>query len=188
MEWTDVLIAQLREFWSQGLSTAEIGRRLGVSKNAVVGKAHRLVLAPRPSPIRRAGGGSTRPARRASGPTLPSFAPSPPADAGPPRPESVAPTMARADFGRQRPQDRIADRIAERAAPVLVPARRELPRALRDPLAGGGRVISCCWPLGEPGTAGFRFCGDGSIPGKPYCVAHAQLAYVKVRDRREDAA
>jgi GcrA cell cycle regulator len=51
-----------------------------------------------------------------------------------------------------------------------------------------GRTIACCWPLGEPGTASFRFCSADSVPGKPYCVDHAQLAYVRVRDHREDAA
>ena len=53
MEWTDEIIAKLTSLWSEGLSTAEIGRRLNISKNAVVGKAHRLNLPPRPSPIRR---------------------------------------------------------------------------------------------------------------------------------------
>ncbi|MCX5616879.1 GcrA family cell cycle regulator [Bombella sp. TMW 2.2559] len=52
MEWTDELIARLKELWEQGLSTAEIGRQLSITKNAVVGKAHRLGLPPRPSPIR----------------------------------------------------------------------------------------------------------------------------------------
>lgn len=57
--WTDDRIAKLKKFWSDGLTTGEIGKRLGVSKNAVVGKAHRLKLKGRPSPIRRAG---TKPA------------------------------------------------------------------------------------------------------------------------------
>jgi GcrA cell cycle regulator len=48
--------------------------------------------------------------------------------------------------------------------------------------------VACCWPLGEPGTKTFRFCDAEAAQGKPYCQAHAQLAYVKVRDRREDAA
>jgi GcrA cell cycle regulator len=47
---------------------------------------------------------------------------------------------------------------------------------------------SCCWPIGEPGTQGFRFCGGDPMAGKPYCMEHAALAYVKPRDRREDAA
>lgn len=53
MEWAEETVARLRMLWDEGFSTAEIGRRLGVSKNAVVGKAHRLDLPARPSPIRR---------------------------------------------------------------------------------------------------------------------------------------
>jgi GcrA cell cycle regulator len=53
MDWTDDDIQRLRTLWAEGHSTAEIGRRMGVSKNAIVGKAHRLDLPGRPSPIRR---------------------------------------------------------------------------------------------------------------------------------------
>ena len=60
MEWAEETIVRLRTLWDEGLSTAEIGRRLGVSKNAVVGKAHRLDLPARPSPIRRDGSGPAR--------------------------------------------------------------------------------------------------------------------------------
>ena len=62
MEWGPDAIETLRALWAEGLSTAEIGRRMGVSKNAVVGKAHRLNLPPRPSPIRRDGPATPRPA------------------------------------------------------------------------------------------------------------------------------
>jgi GcrA cell cycle regulator len=51
--WTSQLMEQLAALWTEGHSTAEIGRRLGISKNAVVGKAHRLSLTPRPSPLKR---------------------------------------------------------------------------------------------------------------------------------------
>uniref|UniRef100_UPI0022EB97CE GcrA family cell cycle regulator n=1 Tax=Falsiroseomonas oryzae TaxID=2766473 RepID=UPI0022EB97CE len=47
---------------------------------------------------------------------------------------------------------------------------------------------ACCWPIGEPGQPGFRFCAAEAITGKPYCPEHAAVAYVKARDRREDAA
>jgi GcrA cell cycle regulator len=50
------------------------------------------------------------------------------------------------------------------------------------------RTHSCCWPLGDPGTRSFRFCDAGATQGKPYCAEHAAIAYVKVRDRREEAA
>lgn len=54
MAWTEETISELTRLWQQGLSTSEIGRRIGMSKNAVVGKAHRLGLIARPSPIKRA--------------------------------------------------------------------------------------------------------------------------------------
>lgn len=57
--WTDEKVAELTRLWEQGLSTGEIGRRLDVSKNAVVGKAHRLGLASRPSPIKGRNGAGT---------------------------------------------------------------------------------------------------------------------------------
>lgn len=60
--WTEVLIGELTRLWQAGLSTAEIGRRLGISKNAVVGKAHRLHLPPRPSPIKSGLRATPRPA------------------------------------------------------------------------------------------------------------------------------
>jgi len=148
MEWTEEAIAKLRALWAEGLSTAEIGRRLNISKNAVVGKAHRLSLPPRPSPIRRAEGDAPARAvapKRAQGPTLPPLA-------------------------------------ASMASPVpglraIIPAPKQSQRA-----------TPCSWPIGEPGRPSFHFCNDASVTGKPYCEAHAAIAYVRVRDRREDAA
>lgn len=55
MDWSPEQISELTRLWGEGLTTSEIGKRLGISKNAVVGKAHRLHLAARPSPIKRTG-------------------------------------------------------------------------------------------------------------------------------------
>jgi GcrA cell cycle regulator len=68
--------------------------------------------------------------------------------------------------------------------PVVVAAPRLAPVQSR-PYA---RIVTCCWPIGEPGTRSFHFCDAPSEPGRPYCTEHAKLAYVKVKDRREDAA
>jgi len=73
--------------------------------------------------------------------------------------------------------------MSVKPVPVPPPARVAVPAPRPY-----GRVVTCCWPLGEPGTRTFRFCDDPSEPGKPYCPDHVKLAYVKVRDRREDAA
>jgi GcrA cell cycle regulator len=160
MEWNDTIIAELKGLWSDGLSTAEIGRRLGISKNAVVGKAHRLDLSPRPSPIRRheRSPDAPPPAPRAVGPTLAPL-PSRPTPAPIPAPVAAAPTIK----------------------PIL-------PRRLAAVAPPAFRVSACCWPIGEPGKPSFHFCDAVAVQGKPYCAAHAQLAYVKIRDRREDAA
>ena len=161
MEWNEETIVHLRGLWADGHSTAEIGRRLGVSKNAVVGKAHRLDLPARPSPIRRDGPGSGQPRRsvpRPHGSTLPPLSSAQPLAL----PQAIAP---------QRPR------------PVPTPIRVQ-PIAPRP----YGRLVACCWPIGEPGTREFHFCDAESEPGKPYCEEHARRAYVKLRDRREDAA
>ena len=171
MEWAEEVISRLRDLWAEGHSTAEIGRRLGVSKNAVVGKAHRLDLPARPSPIRREGEAAPRqprrnPMRQLEGPTLPPL-----------------------------PCTRIIEPVALAASPAplaVTPRPLPVPPPMRvappPPPRPYGRVITCCWPLGDPGTPNFRFCDDASEPGKPYCAEHAKVAYVKVRDRREDAA
>lgn len=147
-EWSDKSILQLRELWTEGHSTAEIGRRLGMSKNAVVGKAHRLDLPPRPSPITRITGEPRSHSRvqRASRNTLP---PLPSHDAAPP----------------------------PRQLPYQPPPRPTAP----PPPPKYGRTVPCSWPIGDPGTPGFRFCDAVSDPGKPYCTEHARLAYVRIR-------
>ncbi|MBV8588810.1 MAG: GcrA cell cycle regulator [Acetobacteraceae bacterium] len=161
MEWTEEIITQLKGLWAEGFSTAEIGRRLGISKNAVVGKAHRLSLPSRPSPIRKGGseGGPRRKRspRRVSGPTLPPLA----CTRTPVSECTISQTVSRAPAPPPRP--------------VIAPRSY-------------GRVINCCWPIGEPGTKSFRFCDANSVPGKPYCPEHAQLAYVRIRDKDEDVA
>ena len=164
MDWTAEAIERLRVLWSEGHSTAEIGRRMGVTKNAVVGKAHRLQLPARPSPIRREAG-APRPVAAGRRPTLP-----------PLRVVASLPPASR----REEPRAIVVPE-APAAPPAPKPSAvvRAFPRTAPR---------ACCWPIGEPGTAGFRFCAAEALPGKPYCAEHAAIAYVRVKDRREDAA
>lgn len=175
MEWNDEAIARIRALWSEGHSTAEIGRRMGISKNAVVGKAHRLNLPARPSPIRRGSGekrATTRATiRRVTGPTLPALES---------LPRIVEPAPVTPSVAVESPISTVVA-MPPAKAPVML-------RSVTSVHRPTGRVSSCCWPLGDPGTQQFRFCGDPTMPSKPYCHDHAALAYVKVRDRREDAA
>ncbi len=158
MEWNEETILRLRGLWNEGHSTAEIGRRMGITKNAVVGKAHRLTLPPRPSPIRSTPGRTlTRVSRRTSGPTLPPLAAS----------NVVA-------LGLEQSR-------TERPPTTSRPGSAQ-------PMRVGRRISSCCWPIGEPGTSAFRFCDSDASHGKPYCRDHAQIAYVKTRDRKDEVA
>ncbi|MBE9604688.1 GcrA cell cycle regulator [Acetobacteraceae bacterium H6797] len=179
MEWTSEAIDVLRGLWAEGHSTAEIGRRMGVSKNAVVGKAHRLNLPARPSPIRRE---SEAPAA-----TVAAAAPPQPAPRMAPPPRPAAPAVAR-EPAPPRPTAPVA---ASPATPPRPPVAAPPPVAPRAPVLrtfprAGAR--SCCWPIGEPGTSDFRFCTAEALTAKPYCAEHASVAYVRARDRREDAA
>lgn len=190
MDWTAEAIERLRALWAEGHSTAEIGRRMGVSKNAVVGKAHRLQLPARPSPIRR-DAPLARPATAGRRPTLPPLRVVAAAHGAPEQAAAVAPAMApRAEPRRAEPRGPDARMLESR--PAEAPA---LASALAAPKPGNilrpfarATARTCCWPIGEPGTAGFRFCSGEAMTSKPYCAEHAAVAYVRVKDRREDAA
>nr|WP_319806368.1 GcrA family cell cycle regulator [Candidatus Kirkpatrickella diaphorinae] len=236
MEWTNETIARLQELWQQGLSTAEIGRQLNITKNAVVGKAHRLGLPPRPSPIRSGGrpaksatASKEKPSRSAAKATQPKKVSAPaetpasgkkPVKASPPAPKSVsatpvAPKQPAPVSTRPAPSapDGTASARSAKAAPAKAPSapsvtakapaatppkvsaaekaltEKEL-RPLLKPLnvdSGIKRGPSCCWPFGDPGTPEFRFCGAKPVPGKPYCAEHCAVAYVKLRDRRDNS-
>ena len=141
-DWDTDAIARLRVLWAEGHSTAEIGRRMGFTKNAIIGKAHRLALPARPSPIRARGTG------RASGPRTV---------------RANQPTLAPL-------------RSAAIAVTPVVAVKPPAPAPETVRAARGPSGQPCCWPLGEPGTAGFR---AGTAPGRPYCPEHAEVAYVR---------
>lgn len=162
-DWNEGVITRLRELWAQlDKSTAEIGRALGTSKNSVVGKAHRLDLPGRPSPIIQNGARRTyMPRKSREIPALPSLPSTIFVDAAPPPklpPQPSVPVIQMTDW--------IEDcTVAEK------PNRPPLPpgRAYPDPMR---RRNACQWPFGEPGAAGFCFCAAGVERGKPYCGEH----------------
>jgi len=156
-DWTDDAIARLRTLWDEGHSTAEIGRRMGITKNAVIGKAHRLELAGRTSPIRHSAAGPS-PARKSRPPQAaqPGL---PPLPSAPTAPDTLPPPAP----------------LASASPP---PPRRRHGRAGQP----------CCWPLGEPGTRGFRFCEGTSEQGRPYCAEHSSLAFLPRPERHSATA
>ncbi len=150
--WTNDVVATLRRLWEEGHSTAEIGRRMGVSKNAIVGKVHRLDLPSRPSPIRPLGADTVRTVIRPKRTHVPRLAELIPVKAEMP---DVAPKCVHPPVAAVPPQ------------PLTVERR---------PFATIGSK-PCYWPIGEPGTPAFRFCDSLAVAHKPYCEQHCTRAY-----------
>ena len=182
MEWSERQILQLRELWGiEGLSSAEIGRRMGASKNAVVGKAHRLGLPSRPSPIKpRTDGQPANPPGRRQGPHPIK------GDTLPPLGSVVDGETVTAKGGGGKPRKPKPGRA--RPKPQIRPVTSQPPPQQRAP----GNGPPCCWPMGDTRSRVFRFCDEPSTGlGKPYCHEHAKLAYRPLSDRRrqqQDAA
>jgi GcrA cell cycle regulator len=197
MSWTDQRIDQLKTLWEKGLTASQIADELGgVSRNAVIGKAHRLGLKSRPSPVK-----ANEPEKKAAPKKAAAAAPAKPMAAAPIRPRP-APPMAptaqpRADgepgselkaapmprivsigpggFMRQGPGDQQAP-IPPAPPRRLVPAKPSPEMADKTSLLDLNERI-CRWPMGHPGEADFHFCGEAVNPGFPYCVEHCGRAY-----------
>jgi GcrA cell cycle regulator len=240
LEWTAKRTEKLAELWEAGISTIEIGRKLKVTKNAVVGKAHRLGLPQRQSPIPGKGKAPSKargrvPPRgkttsnvgavKASAKSVAkSSAPVVKKGAGKAaKKTTVKPTKkarVKATTKSSVKQAKLAARKAPRKAPVKT-AKKTAPKpvatkvvsaqtnaALGPVPTGTAHLVQieaprppeaeivrlehltssmCCWPIGEPGTPAFRFCGKRpTVPDKPYCLEHCVRAYVKSsKDRRD---
>ena len=163
IDWTDETIAQLRQLWKEGLSTREIGQRLHTTKNSVVGKAHRLHLPARPSPI-----STVNPRSR-------------PASSTKPHPARTQPIRD----PQPKPLTGIAPAPARKVLPPS-PAATTVPTPHHAVATATGKG-PCCWPMGHPGTTGFRFCDEPALLGRPYCAEHVRIAYVP-RNRHVAAA
>jgi GcrA cell cycle regulator len=78
--------------------------------------------------------------------------------------------------------------VAVVTAPKIAPKPPVIQQTpVAKPMGKPRRVALCCWPIGAPKTKGFRFCEKEAVPGRPYCKECCEKAYVRVRDRREDA-
>ncbi|KAA2236661.1 GcrA family cell cycle regulator [Salinarimonas soli] len=167
--WTDERVEVLKKLWSDGLSASQIAAEIGgVTRNAVIGKVHRLGLSGRSksAPVAAA---APRPRK-----------PSAPRPAGPVAEEDEDEIILR--------PEPIAPAVEAAAAPVYMDNRVveiALPLSQRVTIMDL-RESMCRWPIGDPTNPEFRFCGGRSITGLPYCPEHAQVAYQPAADRRRD--
>lgn len=162
--WSDDRVDLLRRLWEDGLSASQIASQLGgVTRNAVIGKVHRLGLSGRVKSTDSAAGLQRKVAREAEA-------------------ESEVPLAA------------IVDAAVAVAAPAAPAAAAPVPvAAVPVPLATTRRVTimdlresMCRWPLGDPTSPDFHYCGDRAITGLPYCTHHAQIAYQPAAERKRD--
>jgi GcrA cell cycle regulator len=200
MSWTDERIEQLTKMWEGGSTASQIAEELGgVSRNAVIGKAHRLGLKARPSPVKPndkpepapvakspkpapASASAAGPVAAAARPALPrAVIPPTPMPQRPPMPPVPSANMPRivsvgpGGFLRQGPGDQQAP-IPPAPPRRLVPAKPSPEMAEKTGLLDLNDRI-CRWPMGHPGEADFHFCGEKVNPGFPYCVEHCGRAF-----------
>ncbi len=214
MSWTDERIDTLRTMWEKGLTASQIAEALGgVSRNAVIGKAHRLGLQARPSPVKP----NEPDAKAATSAPKPVAEPAPraasPRATEPAPAATIAATPKQADADIDLDVDADAEPVVkeppavimrsvgpggflrqapgEQQAPITpAPPRRLVPAKPSADMAGKTTLLDlndriCKWPLGHPGEPDFHFCGDKVNPGFPYCIAHCGHAYQAQLPRRD---
>ncbi len=160
MSWTDDRVELLKKLWTEGLSASQIAGRLGgVSRNAVIGKVHRLGLAGRATTSRN------KPARA--------------------RPRIS--TMKRATRPRMAQLGNPALRALyqpEGDRYVPPPEEINIPPEERVKLVDLTEC-SCRWPIGDPQTQEFGFCTNKKVAGLPYCEVHARRAFQPPQSQRK---
>lgn len=187
MTWTDERVDVLKKLWADGLSASQIAAQLGgVSRNAVIGKVHRMKLSSRG----RAAPAAAAPKKKAVTPQ-PTIVVQKPVTAAPiaaaPRPvpqpapapqpqrimtHSVGATALQAQFDEQPETENIV-RLADNVVPI---SRRLHLLQLTE--------RTCKWPHGDPMAEDFSFCGHESNETSPYCNYHAGLAFQPASERR----
>jgi len=172
MTWTDERVELLKKLWTDGLSASQIATELGgVTRNAVIGKVHRLSLSGRAKPAATPVARARKPATsssRAVGNARP---------ASPSRP-LIAGNTALKPLGQAAPEPRRMPRASDGNDVVVPISLHATILTLTEQ--------TCKWPIGDPSTDDFHFCGQRSNSGIPYCEYHSRLAYQPVHDRRRE--
>jgi len=184
MSWTDERVAILTKMWGEGQSASQIAKELGgVTRNAVIGKVHRLGLSNRATSGSK---GGTKPktaakpaAARAAKPAAKAKPKAAPANAAP-KPV-LPPRKAIIPAGQPLPPQPSANEISPEALATV----REVEKKAKKIGLMELTERTCKWPIGDPATEEFWFCGLPSEPGKPYCEAHVGVAFQPMSARRD---
>ncbi|MFC0341545.1 GcrA family cell cycle regulator [Paracoccus niistensis] len=199
MSWTDERVETLKRMWAEGQSASQIAKELGgVTRNAVIGKVHRLGLSNRVEGDDQPAASAAPAAQPAAEPVVatapaevPRVAPEPEpepeveaAEAPEPQPAPqpvFAPRRPIVPAGQPLPPQPSANEISpETLASVREVEKRSLKLSLMELTER-----TCKWPIGDPATDKFWFCGLPSTAGKPYCEAHVGVAFQPMSARRD---
>jgi GcrA cell cycle regulator len=193
--------------WHEGATASQIADELGgVSRNAVIGKAHRLGLEQRPSPVKPgdekevkklAAAAAPAPATPKPAPKAEAPAAAPPVTAAAPATATPQPSAHRRPTAQEMqyrsigPGGFVRQGPGDQQAPIPpAPPRRLVPAKPSPEVADKTSLLElndriCKWPIGHPGEPDFYFCGEPANPGFPYCVAHCGVAYQAQLPRRD---
>ena len=194
MSWTDERVEKLKELWTEGMSASQIAKVLGgVTRNAVIGKVHRLGLSNR-GPGNGEEAKPTDPAPKAKSASKAAPAPEPAQPAAAPEPEAAAaqPPVPAPTMRRTAPV--IRDATQPRAPGAPTPEEEAARATLAEIEKIAKRITllelterTCKWPIGDPTEDDFAFCGLEATPGKPYCQYHVAVAFQPMSSRRDRA-
>jgi GcrA cell cycle regulator len=160
MSWTDERVELLKKLWADGLSASQIAAELGsVTRNAVIGKVHRLGLS----------GRAKNPSSSANRPRKPRSAT---------QMLRVSRSSVRGNTALAHAYDYDFDTEPELIENIIPIGQRRTMLELTD--------ATCRWPIGDPGTPEFFFCGGNTLAGLPYCHYHSRIAYQPPGERRRD--
>jgi GcrA cell cycle regulator len=159
MMWTDERVELLKKLWTDGLSASQIAAELGgITRNAVIGKVHRLGLSGR--------------------------AKSPSSTAPRPRKPRAPGHMMRLARPTMRGNTALAPMYETELEPEPEMVENIIPLGQRCTLLELNES-KCRWPIGDPGSAEFYFCGGQPVEGVPYCSYHSRVAYQPPASRRD---
>lgn len=194
MAWTDAMVEKLKELWSQGVTTGEIGKRLGISKNSIVGKVHRLGLEGRPSPIKKSSDETPAVKDKKTSKKAEKKVQEAPIKTEVKKEKSPVSTKKEKNKEPKNETKAQTTPVAPKKNTVKVDSQIEeddikLIKSLevkseKDYQKENIALIeldnhTCRWPLGDPKDPDFHFCGRKVKTGQTYCEEHSAIAYVK---------